>query len=157
VELLTTFVLGKFFQSIIVPYLLVDANTSYNVLLRRPTLNVLGAIVFTPHLTMKFTLSHGEIATIKANQQNACESYVKSCKIEPYIMVNKENYKALTTSVNTVSTEWKDLDLRANSEDRRPTPIEKFEPFQIRKESHQCTKISEKMEEGSGTSALKKC
>lgn len=120
-------------------------------------MNVLGAIVFTPHLTMKFTLSHGEIATIKANQQNACESYVKSCKIEPYIMVNKENYKGLTTSVNTVSTEWKDLDLRANSEDRRPTPIEKFEPFQIRKESHQCTKISEKMEEGSGTSALKKC
>lgn len=37
-----------------VRYLLVEANTSYNVLLERPSLNAFGAIVSTPHLTLKY-------------------------------------------------------------------------------------------------------
>ena len=37
-----------------VRFLLVEANTSYNVLLGRPCLNAFGAIVSTLHLTMKF-------------------------------------------------------------------------------------------------------
>ncbi|XP_020235392.1 uncharacterized protein LOC109815163 [Cajanus cajan] len=37
-----------------VKYLLVDANTSYNIIIGRPTLNQLGAMVSTLHLTMKF-------------------------------------------------------------------------------------------------------
>lgn len=42
-----------------VHYLLVEANTSYNVLLGRPCPNVFGAIVSTPHLTMKYPTNKG--------------------------------------------------------------------------------------------------
>jgi len=34
--------------------LVVDANTSYNIFLGRPSLIKLNAIVLTPHLVMKF-------------------------------------------------------------------------------------------------------
>lgn len=42
-----------------VPYVLVDVDTSYNILLGRPTLNRIRAIVSTPHLAMKFASSIG--------------------------------------------------------------------------------------------------
>ncbi|XP_014521801.1 uncharacterized protein LOC106778353 [Vigna radiata var. radiata] len=54
-----------------VRYLLVDANTSYNVLLGRLCLNSFGAIVSTPHLAMKYPTSRGTICTIRANQKVA--------------------------------------------------------------------------------------
>jgi len=41
-------------RTISVRYIVVDVNTSYNALLRRPSLNKLGDIVSTPHLAMKF-------------------------------------------------------------------------------------------------------
>lgn len=65
INLLTTFGLSKLSQSLTIPYVLVDANTSYTILLGRPTLNKLGAIVSKPYLAMKFPLSIREIVTIK--------------------------------------------------------------------------------------------
>jgi len=81
--LLTTFGSGKLSQSLIVLYILVDADTSYNVLLGKPSLKKLGAIVSTPHLAIKFPPSIREIVTVKVDQIDACECHVKSCKIEP--------------------------------------------------------------------------
>ncbi|XP_020229886.1 uncharacterized protein LOC109810754 [Cajanus cajan] len=46
-------------RSISVKYVVVHANTSYNILLGRPSLNKLGAIVSTPHLAMKFPSESG--------------------------------------------------------------------------------------------------
>jgi len=51
-------------KTIKIRYLLIDTNTSYNVLLGRPSLNLLGAIVSTPHLAMKFPSSMGDIITV---------------------------------------------------------------------------------------------
>ena len=56
-------------------YLLVEANTSYNVLLGRPCLNAFGAIVSTPHLAMKFPADKGGICTVHADQQIVRECY----------------------------------------------------------------------------------
>jgi len=50
-------------KTIKIQYLLVDADTSYNVLLGRPSLNLLGAIVSTPHLAMKFPSLAGDNIT----------------------------------------------------------------------------------------------
>lgn len=83
---MTSFDLKELSQSLMVPYILLDANTSHNVLLNRPTLNKLEAIISTPHLAMKFPSSIGEIVTIKADQADAHECYVKSCKVELYNM-----------------------------------------------------------------------
>lgn len=58
-----------------VRYLLVEANTAYNVLLGRPCLNVCGAIISTPHLTMKYPTSRGTICTIRAYQKTTRECY----------------------------------------------------------------------------------
>jgi len=53
-DLLTTFGSGRTHRTLTVRYLLVEANMSYNVLIGRSTLNTLGAIVYTPHMAMKF-------------------------------------------------------------------------------------------------------
>ncbi|XP_017405964.1 uncharacterized protein LOC108319367 [Vigna angularis] len=45
-------------------FLLVEANTSYNVLLGRPCLNAFEAIVSTPHLTLKYPPDNGKICVI---------------------------------------------------------------------------------------------
>jgi len=50
-------------------YLVVDVNTSHNILLGRPFLNHLGAIVSTPHLIMKFPSPSDDIITVPEDQK----------------------------------------------------------------------------------------
>ena len=69
--MMITFGQGKLSKSFTTRYLLVDANTSYFALIGRKTLNELGAIISTSHLTMKFLTITGEIVTVKANQKKA--------------------------------------------------------------------------------------
>lgn len=55
---------------------------------------------------------------MKANQVDACECYVKSCKIEMYNMVKEiDKGKAPIFSINTVVTTLEDLNPRSNYED----------------------------------------
>lgn len=117
VDMLTTFGSNKFSQSLMVPYELVDADTSYNVLLKRPFLNIIGAIISTMHLTMIFPSLTGEIIVIKANQVDVRECYVKSCKIELY-SVREDVSKASTSSVNAFISALEDLDPCVDFEDR---------------------------------------
>ncbi|XP_068477362.1 uncharacterized protein [Phaseolus vulgaris] len=70
-------------KTINVRYLLVNAQTSYNILLGRPSINRLKAIVSTPHLAMKFPSATNDIATIHVDQKTARECYVASLKSEP--------------------------------------------------------------------------
>ena len=65
---MTTFGQGKLSRSFTIRYLLVDATTSYFALIGRKTLNELGAIVFMPHLKMKFPTLTGKIVTVKDDQ-----------------------------------------------------------------------------------------
>nr|KYP60601.1 hypothetical protein KK1_023008 [Cajanus cajan] len=48
-------------------YVVVHANTSYNMLLGRPSLNKLRAIVSTPHLAMKFPSETCMVITLHAD------------------------------------------------------------------------------------------
>ena len=83
IDLFTTFGDDSLSKTINVRYLLVNANTSYNILLERPSINRLKAIVFTPHLAMKFPSVIGDIATVHVDQKTARECYVASLKVEP--------------------------------------------------------------------------
>lgn len=58
-------------------YLLVEANTSYNVLLGRPCLNAFRAIVSIPHLTLKYPSDAG------ADQKTVRECYATGLKLYP--------------------------------------------------------------------------
>lgn len=64
-----------------IKYLLVHALTSSNILIGRPSLNELGAIILTSHLAMKFSSEDGKIITVRVNQVMARECYVASLKI----------------------------------------------------------------------------
>jgi len=70
-------------KTIKIKYLLVNANTSYNILLGRSSINCLKAIVSTPHLAMKFSSTTGDIVTVHVEQKVARECYVASLKVEP--------------------------------------------------------------------------
>jgi len=64
IELYTTFYQEKSSKTIRIWYLAINANTSYNILLERPSTNRLMAIVSTPHLAMKFPSPTGDILTV---------------------------------------------------------------------------------------------
>ena len=83
IELSTTFSEGKNNKTIGIKYLVIDANTSYNILLGRSSINRLMAIVSTPHLVMKFASVSGDILTVHVDQKVAQECYVESLRVEP--------------------------------------------------------------------------
>ncbi|XP_068498673.1 uncharacterized protein [Phaseolus vulgaris] len=83
IDLFTTFGDDYLSKTINIRYLLVNVNTSYNILLGRPSINRLKAIVLTPHLAMKFPSVNGDIATVHVDQKTARECYVASLKVEP--------------------------------------------------------------------------
>ena len=71
IELYTTFGEGKNNKTIKIRYLVIDANTSYNILLGQSSINRLMAIVSTPHLAMKFPSALGDILTVHVDQKVA--------------------------------------------------------------------------------------
>lgn len=82
VELLTKLGNGMASKTISVKYIIVDApRSAYNIILGRPSLNDLGAITSTPHLTMKFHSSSGEVVSVQADQQLARQCYADRLKI----------------------------------------------------------------------------
>jgi len=96
IDLHTTFGEGRQTKTIPICYMVVEAHTSYNVLLGRPSINALGAIVSTPHLAMKFPSPQGDIITIHGDQRAARECYMASLKLPhpPLVTHNIEQSKA---------------------------------------------------------------
>ncbi|XP_017420406.2 uncharacterized protein LOC108330432 [Vigna angularis] len=132
VELRTRLGTGRSSEEKRVWYLLVEANTSYNVLLGRPCLNAFGAIVSTPHLTMKYPSEKGTICTVRADQKTARECYAAGLKLH----VRLQKRRAVGSEVAMA-----DLDPRTNTEDRLE-PIGETQPILIGRESDQTTLIA---------------
>jgi len=63
-----------------VRYIVVNASSSYNLLLRRPSLNKLGAVVSTRHMKMKLPSLDGGVIIIKPDQKKARKCYESSLK-----------------------------------------------------------------------------
>jgi len=101
----------------------VDVNTSYNALLGRPSLNKLGAIVSTPHLAMKFSTEHGDVAIVYADQRTTRECYVASPRLTPTITSSKRD-------VGQRMVAMVDLDPRMNDEIRME-PKDTVEEWQL--------------------------
>lgn len=83
IDLRTSLGVDKKAREITVRFLLVEADTSYNVLLGRPCLNAFGAIVSTPHLTLKYPTEDGEVHTVRADQKMARECYAAGLRVKP--------------------------------------------------------------------------
>ncbi|XP_017416582.2 uncharacterized protein LOC108327381 [Vigna angularis] len=108
-----------------VRYLLVEANTSYNILLGRPCLNAFGAIVSTPHLTMKFPSHKGTICTVWADQKTGRECYATGLKLHTR-MVRRRTGGSEVAMV--------DLDPLTNTKDRLE-PLGEMQPVLIGKDA----------------------
>ncbi|XP_020234186.1 uncharacterized protein LOC109814229 [Cajanus cajan] len=110
------------YREIHVKYIVVHASTSYHILLGRPSLNMLGAIVSTPHLAMKFPSEKGNILTIHVDQKAARECYYANLRITP--MEEKQTKSKRVHAVNPSArnpsayeeTQALDLDPRINEE-----------------------------------------
>lgn len=81
VELLTTFEEAPLAWTITMKYLVINAKASYSMLIGCPSLNMLGAIVSTPHLTFKFPSVSGEIVSVRADQKVARRCYLDSLRV----------------------------------------------------------------------------
>ncbi|XP_017416505.1 uncharacterized protein LOC108327297 [Vigna angularis] len=113
-------------------YLLVEANTSYNVLLGRSCLNAFGAIVSTPHLTVKYPSEKGTICIVRADQKTARECYAAGLKL-----YTRQAKRRATGSEVAMA----DLDPRTNTEDRLER-IEETQPVLIGKDPSQTTTMA---------------
>jgi len=82
IELYTTFGEGKNNKTIRIRYLVIDVNTSYNILLERSSINRLMVIVLTPHLAMKFPSASGDILMVHVDQKVSQECYAESLRVE---------------------------------------------------------------------------
>ncbi|XP_020202426.1 uncharacterized protein LOC109788172 [Cajanus cajan] len=144
IELLTSFGTAQNSKRVLVKYLLVDVVTSYNILIGRPTLNQLGAIVSTPNLTMKFPGTDGRIITIKANQQIARRCYAESLRIAPTSPQPEKSNSSVVAHLGT--REMANQDPRVDMHDHRPSPVDELIEFHIGKKPGQCTKIGKHIE-----------
>lgn len=92
-----------------VRYLLVDANTSYNVLLGQPCLNSFGAIVSTPHLTLKYPNEQQRIVVVRADKKTTRECYAAGLRMYPRVPRAKVPWSEVAMT---------NLDPRIDTEDR---------------------------------------
>jgi len=127
IDLHTVFREGTQTKTIPIRFLIVDAPTSYNILLGRPSLNTLGVVVSTPHLAMKFSSPSGDILTIHYDQRLARECYMAS--LRPQLPIQQTNHieRPLGSDI-TLSGE--DLDPRVGR-DVRLEPVEETSPLEL--------------------------
>lgn len=97
----------------------------------RPALNKLGAVVSTLHLTMKYPLEGGGIWTIKADQPMARRCYQD---------ILKPGWMPCPSSRKELGVHVLDLDPRGEMVDRRPTPAD-LKTVQIGKTDKQTTRV----------------
>jgi len=123
VDLRTTFSNEHVAKTIVIRYLVVNAPSSYNLLLGRPSLNKLGAVVSTTHMKMKFP-TEGKIVTMEVDQEIARKCYENSLR-------TRRTYAlAQTTPVND-ETGQAELDPRSAEERRGPKPVGDLKEVEI--------------------------
>jgi len=79
-ELRTTLTDGAASRTESIRYLVVNANSAYNILLGRPALNRLRAVSSTRHMKMKLPDLSGKVIIIKSDQEEARKCYGNSLK-----------------------------------------------------------------------------
>jgi len=114
VDLRTTFRDKEDAKTVFVRYIVVNTPSSYNLLLGRPSLNKLRAVISTIHLKMKFPSDEGKVLTLAVNQETARKCYEDSLRLR-----RKVAYSVSTAGV-VLDPE---LDPRLVHPERRPQPV----------------------------------
>ncbi|RDX58414.1 hypothetical protein CR513_62271, partial [Mucuna pruriens] len=119
-------------RTIQIRYTIVDAPASYNIIVGRPALNRLGAIVSTKHLCMKFPIGR-QVGSIWADTQVARKCYEDSLRIERLPSPRIMNVLDL------------DLDPRSQFVKEGPLPAEELKEVKLGSDPEQTTKIGTTM------------
>ena len=109
-------------------FLIVDAPSAYNMLLGRPSLNVMKAIPSAYHMIIKFPTVHG-VGMVQGDQRVARECYTTSMKQRAVDNVNVD-----------------ELDMR-DEVLTRPEPSEELEPVQLDEDPEHLAYIDTKLAE----------
>jgi len=80
IELRMTFSDGIVAMTITIRYIMVNASSTYNLPLGRPSLNRLGVVASTTHMKIKLPSLEGGVITIKSDQKMARKCYESSLK-----------------------------------------------------------------------------
>ena len=112
-----------------VRFLIVDAPSAYNMLLGRPSLNVIWVVPSAYHMVIKFPIANG-VGMVQGNQRIARECYSASMK------QNMANHIYMD-----------ELDMR-DEVSTRPTPSEELEPIQLGDQPEHLVYIESKLAEG---------
>ena len=89
-ELRTTFTDGTASRTESIRYLVVNANSAYNILLGRPALNRLRAVTSTRHMKIKLPNLSGRVIVIKSDQEEARKCYKNSIKTKRGVVMVME-------------------------------------------------------------------
>ncbi|XP_027916049.1 uncharacterized protein LOC114175492 [Vigna unguiculata] len=122
VDLRTTFSDEHAAKTIVIKYIVVNALSSYNMLLGRPSLNKLGTVVSTTHLKMKFP-AEGKIVTMKVDQEVARKCYEKSLR-------TRRDAYSLAQISRTTNRSDSELDPRPPT-DQGPQPIGELKEIEM--------------------------
>jgi len=83
----TTFTDGEASRTESIRYLVVNANSAYNILLGRPALNRLNVVASTRHMKMKLPDLSGKVIVIKSDQEEARKCYENSQKTKRGVFI----------------------------------------------------------------------
>ena len=109
-------------------FLIVDAQSAYNMLLGRPSLNAIKAIPSAYHMIIKFPTMH-EVGMVRGDQRLARECYTTSMKQRAIDNVNVD-----------------ELDMR-DEVLNRPEPLEELEPVSLDEDPEHLAYIGSKLAE----------
>ncbi|RDX89756.1 hypothetical protein CR513_28484, partial [Mucuna pruriens] len=132
---------GSTRKAVKMTFTMVNSLTSYNVILDRPTLNLLRAIVSTTHLCMKYSVNN-LVGVICANQRVTRKCYDKSTH------VSGSRQGGHITLDEQLQVHFLELDPRFYCKDARPQSDEGLKEIQVGLKLHQWTKIGVSLDLG---------
>jgi len=125
VDLRTTFSNNQAPKTIVVRYIVVNAPSSYNLLLGRPSLNKLGVVVSTTHMKMKFPTTEG-IVIMRVDQEIARKCYESSLHARRTYAIAQSG--SVREGIRESETE---LDLRSFGKHRGLKPVGDLKEVEI--------------------------
>ena len=120
IELGTTFTDGATSRTANIRYLVVNASSTYNILLGRPALNRIGAVASSRHLKKKVPSLEGAVITMKSDQKEAKRCYENSLKT-----------KRGVCSVTTQPPREEEVTRLEIAQERRSEPVEAVLDWEI--------------------------
>jgi len=126
-ELRKTFTDGTTSRTENIRYLVVNANSAYNILLGRPALNRLRGVSSTRHMKLKLPDLSGRVIVIKSDKKEANKCYENSLKTKRGVSL----LSGAPTEAVPGRKGREGVARAENARDRRPEPVENMVERQI--------------------------